>query len=694
MGNAGLFRRRQQADGRLAHGFAAQRERAEVHGDEGACGAEVEEGLQGLFGAGVDGAIAVGEVGTDGQQRDLRLQAMADLFETMEVGGVAGVVDAVAAAAQDVTAVVTVGVVEHARAPVAAGRHDDFDLLFNRVGFEGGGLPPFEFGDAAEAEFFDQVAHSQGNDCLRRDAGEAFGVAHDPAQGGEIEVVHVRMCEQYRVDGRQVLEEHAGAALAAQQDQACGEDGVDKEVAAGDLDEEGRVADEGDAELAGIDETRRNRRSRERQAVAFTHHGPELFQLTNNRWVVRVRAHILLDVGYRFCDAELVTACGKSLAGKHHTSLESVCGAHFPLRRGGANGMNQSVDAEHGTPQNTPHHHAQPPDHADPHATEQRVWAQVQHCPLASMWDLQGVSVKDVAKGTWDGLNDDNLFGRASELAYAFFSAIFPALIAMSSLMGLVAQSSGKLYVTLLGKIGHLIPPTAFALVTGTFQQTTNASTRGKVTFGLLFALFSASVGISALQDTLNTVYKVRETRPFWKARLQAIGLTMLVSVVVIGALLVLFAGDFSARHLEGLFRGAMVLAVAIRGVAWAIACVMMVLSFEVMYYFCPDVQNSKWRWFTPGGLIGLGGWIAGSVALRIYLHYFNSFSVMYGSLGAVIILLLWFYLTGAMILLGGEVNSEIEHAVAEKKLRSGVCPPPPDSAMERVKLDPLRKVR
>jgi membrane protein len=106
-----------------------------------------------------------------------------------------------------------------------------------------------------------------------------------------------------------------------------------------------------------------------------------------------------------------------------------------------------------------------------------------------------------------------------------------------------------------------------------------------------------------------------------------------------------------------------------------------------VMYYFCPDVQHRIWRWFTPGGLIGLLGWIVGSVGLRIYLHYFNSYSVTYGSLGAVVILLLWFYLTGVMILLGGEVNSEIEHAVAEHQLKTGACAPPSAEAIEKVEI-------
>ncbi|WP_334240869.1 YihY/virulence factor BrkB family protein [Terriglobus sp. ADX1] len=319
------------------------------------------------------------------------------------------------------------------------------------------------------------------------------------------------------------------------------------------------------------------------------------------------------------------------------------------------------------------------------HVMERNAWALVQSSPLHCMWDLRGIPLKEVAKRTWKGIDDDNLFGRASQLAYAFFSAIFPALIAISSLMGLFAKSSSHLYFALLDKLGQLIPPSAFALVTNTFRQTTSASTTGKVTFGLLFALFSASVGISALQDTLNSVYRVRETRPFWKARMEAMGLTLVVGAPILASVLVLFGGDVAANHLAHMFRGAYVLAMILRVVYWVTASLLMILSFEVMYCFCPDVQHRVWRWFTPGGLVGLLGWIAGSVALRIYLHYFNSYSVTYGSLGAVIILLLWFYLSGVMILLGGEVNSEIERAVAEKKIVNGELPPA--SAVAKVDL-------
>ena len=303
---------------------------------------------------------------------------------------------------------------------------------------------------------------------------------------------------------------------------------------------------------------------------------------------------------------------------------------------------------------------------------EASIWKHVSHNPISSMWDLRGLSFKDVAKRTWTGIDDDNLFGRASQLAYSFFSAIFPALIAMSSIMGLIAQSFNDLYVKLLDRIGRVLPPSAFHLVFDTFQQTKSASTGAKVLLGIVVALFSASVGVSAIQDTLNTVYKVKETRPFWKARIEAIGLTLLVALIVISAVFALFVGDFGAKFAERHLPAGFAVAVGVRMLAWVLACLLMILSFEVMYFFCPDVKQRKWRWFTPGGLIGLLGWVIGSVALRIYLHYFNSYSVTYGSLGAVIILLLWFYVTGVMILLGGEVNSEIEHAVATRDIQEG----------------------
>jgi membrane protein len=108
---------------------------------------------------------------------------------------------------------------------------------------------------------------------------------------------------------------------------------------------------------------------------------------------------------------------------------------------------------------------------------------------------------------------------------------------------------------------------------------------------------------------------------------------------------------------------------ILIRIVGWIVAIGLLALLFALIYYWGPDVQNRQWRWLTPGAAIGIIGWILASIGLRVYLHFFNTYSATYGSLGAVIILLTWFYLSGLMLLLGGEVNSEIEAATVEKRL-------------------------
>jgi membrane protein len=109
--------------------------------------------------------------------------------------------------------------------------------------------------------------------------------------------------------------------------------------------------------------------------------------------------------------------------------------------------------------------------------------------------------------------------------------------------------------------------------------------------------------------------------------------------------------------------------ALLIRSFGWTAAVALLALLFAIIYYWAPDVQKRQWRWLTPGSAIGIIGWLLASVGLRIYLHFFNSYPTIYGSLGAVIILMTWFYLSGLMLLLGGAVNSEIEAAATERRL-------------------------
>jgi membrane protein len=303
---------------------------------------------------------------------------------------------------------------------------------------------------------------------------------------------------------------------------------------------------------------------------------------------------------------------------------------------------------------------------------ERRIWDLVSRSPLKSLWNLQGVPIRVVARRTWKSLIEDRIFGHAAELAFYFLFALFPTLISVSSILGLIARSATRIYGQLLHYLALVIPTQALGTVLHTFNETTVASTSGKLTFGLIAAGWSASVGVSAIQDTLNVVYKIKDSRSYLKARIDAIWLTTLVTAIVSLCLASMFAGDFFAalaRHniQDRFLQHAMIMMARLIG--WLVASALLALAFAVIYYWAPDLKTKFWRWLTPGGALGIVGWLLASLALRVYLNFFNSFSVTYGSLGAVIILLTWFYITGLMLLAGAEINSEIEAAAAEKRL-------------------------
>jgi membrane protein len=307
-----------------------------------------------------------------------------------------------------------------------------------------------------------------------------------------------------------------------------------------------------------------------------------------------------------------------------------------------------------------------------PPQAQRRVWDFVSCFPLRSLWNLQGIPVRVIVKHTWRATLDDNLVGRSAELGFFFIFALFPSLFTATSLLGLAARSASHFYYTLLGYLAIVLPKAAMGTVLETFNETTVAATGDKLTFGFAFAIWSASVGFSAIQDSLNVVYRVKETRSYFAARLSAIGVTLLLMALVTVMLSSMLGADIFAR-IAYLHTGHHLLVVVavylVRGLNWVFIILLLTLFFAVIYYFAPDVKASHWRWLTPGATFGIVGWIAASIGLRVYVHSFNNYSATYGGLGAVIILLTWFYLTGLMLLLGAEINSEIEAAVAAKRL-------------------------
>ncbi len=315
------------------------------------------------------------------------------------------------------------------------------------------------------------------------------------------------------------------------------------------------------------------------------------------------------------------------------------------------------------------------PDHRIAHINPfgQRIWDEVSHSGLHSLWDFQGTPPKVIMQRTFKAFVDDNLVSRAAELGYYFLFALFPMLLGASSILGLAAARASSVYVGLLNYLAIVIPQSAFQMVVDTFNQTARAASGGKIVFGIAAALWSASVGFGAIQDTANIVYKVRETRPYWQAKLEAIGVTVLLTLIISLALATLFGADYVVRRVD-LFQYSHYFVrteiILLRIASWSLVTALLMLLFSVIYYFAPDVKNKHWHWLTPGAAVGIFCWLAASIGLRVYLHFFNSYSATYGSLGGVIILLTWFYVTGLMLLLGAEINSEIAAAVLEKKLK------------------------
>jgi membrane protein len=314
-------------------------------------------------------------------------------------------------------------------------------------------------------------------------------------------------------------------------------------------------------------------------------------------------------------------------------------------------------------------------DHTLDHPLEprqQRIWDYVSRFPRRSVWNLQGIPLRIVAIRTWKALFADNIFGIAAELGFYFFFSLFPTLFSASFILGLAARSADRIYEKLLQYLSLVVPTAALGTVLETFHETTAVATSGKLTFGLIAAIWSASVGISAIQDTLNIVYKIQDTRSYFKARIYAIGLTIVLTILVSLILASMLGADFFAvlaRHRIYHRFFAIAAASAARFIGWTTAIALLTFCFAVIYYWAPDVKTRRWHWLTPGGNLGILGWVSASLGLRIYLHFSNNYSVTYGSLGAVIILLTWFYITGLMLLVGAEINSEIEAAAAEKHL-------------------------
>lgn len=284
----------------------------------------------------------------------------------------------------------------------------------------------------------------------------------------------------------------------------------------------------------------------------------------------------------------------------------------------------------------------------------------------SSLWNLGGLTWKELGKRVWTESNNDDVWGRAAQLSYYFLLALFPLLLVMLAMLGIFADKGTQLRESLLAYLFQVMPEGAGELVRKTVDELSNSAGAGKISFGLLATLWAASNGMGAISETLNTAYNVKESRPYWKTRLVAVGLTIALAVLIVTALALLLFGFEIADSIASRAGLSGIFTITWKIVQWPIILFFILLAFNLIYYFAPDLKRQEWKWVTPGSLIGVGLWLLISFIFKSYLKYFNSYSATYGSLGALIIMMLWFYFTGLAILVGGEVNSEIENAAAK----------------------------
>jgi membrane protein len=279
---------------------------------------------------------------------------------------------------------------------------------------------------------------------------------------------------------------------------------------------------------------------------------------------------------------------------------------------------------------------------------------------------LGGLGWKTLAKRVFGRVKDDRITDQSAKLSFYFLLSIFPLIYFVTALIGLVLSRSETAVAQLQAALASVAPAAAAALIDTTAKEIVQGSGGLALSLSLLATIWTSSRGMAAIIEGLNVAYEVRQYRSWWKRNLLAVGLMLGFCTFLVVALALLIYGGQVAR-----WGGEQLGMAPAATTAWAVAQNLLMLgivllAFNVLYAVAPNVRNRRWHWLMPGTLVGVGLWLAASYGFKLYLAFFDRYAATYGSIGAVIVLLLWFYLSGISILVGGEVNSEVEKAARQ----------------------------
>jgi membrane protein len=266
----------------------------------------------------------------------------------------------------------------------------------------------------------------------------------------------------------------------------------------------------------------------------------------------------------------------------------------------------------------------------------------------------------EILKRTAVEVTADNCLGLAAQLAYYFFLALFPALLFLVAVISFMPVTG--LLEAITGMLARVAPREVLLIVQEQLRKIASDKSTGLLTLGMLGTIWSCSSGMTAIVDTLNQAYDIQDSRPWWKVRLLAIGLTIALAIFIVGSLALVLVGPTMAEKVAVWAHMGPAFTWSWKILQWPVVFALVTFAIAMIYYFAPDAQQN-WVYITPGSILATTLWLIISLAFKFYIANFTSYTATYGLIGGAIVLMLWFYVSALAVLVGAELNAEIEHA-------------------------------
>ncbi len=278
---------------------------------------------------------------------------------------------------------------------------------------------------------------------------------------------------------------------------------------------------------------------------------------------------------------------------------------------------------------------------------------------------LEDISYQEIGKRVGAQAVEHDIATYAASMAYYLLFALFPFFLFLTTLIGYLPIPGFLDYI--LTMMQKFLPEEAFNLMKDNIKSLFGNKKGGLLSLGFVLALWTSSNAITSIMNIMNKLYQVPEGRPFWKVRLTAIALVAVLSVLFILSLVLLMFGPKLGALIAGITTLGHFFEIIWNLMIAPLTLLMLILAIALIYHFTPDVKQ-QWKWISPGSVFAIPVWMLASLAFSFYVNNFGSYNKTYGSIGAVIVLLFWLYISGFIILFGAEINSVVEHSSKEGK--------------------------